>query len=204
MKPKWTAGKCCVAECEMSLVMPIGAGRHLCWLHAIKFGLPLALVAMTAACSTDIFVSVEGGISINPDSGAEEAGRSDAPDDSAAPDGDAATIGDAATDAFDAADSSDACATVWGPSACDAIMDNFCAALYTKCGGQTVMQCRAWWASNFAADYDCTVNKFKKSVCSGDANQCAGTEIPSYTCGKLMSSTPAQLGGSCATFFGEF
>jgi hypothetical protein len=39
MKIEWTAGKCCCEKCTMTLVMPFGAGRFICWLHALRYGL---------------------------------------------------------------------------------------------------------------------------------------------------------------------
>jgi hypothetical protein len=93
---------------------------------------------------------------------------------------------------------------LWGQSGCNAIMDAFCTTTYNKCGGMTLQQCRAWWASNFPTDFDCNANKFKAQGCNDYASKCANVEIPSYMCGKLQSSTPSQLGGACASFFAGF
>lgn len=37
-KPGWTAGTCSHRGCTMTLVMYIGGGQWLCWLHAVVLG----------------------------------------------------------------------------------------------------------------------------------------------------------------------
>ena len=34
-EPTWTAGKCRCPDCPMTLVMYIGGGQWICWLHAL-------------------------------------------------------------------------------------------------------------------------------------------------------------------------
>lgn len=41
--PVWTAGKCCVVDCPMTMVFGIGAGRQICWLHALRW-LPVEVI----------------------------------------------------------------------------------------------------------------------------------------------------------------
>lgn len=38
-KSRWMAGRCIVKDCPMTMVLYVGAGQHLCWLHALKMGL---------------------------------------------------------------------------------------------------------------------------------------------------------------------
>jgi hypothetical protein len=166
----------------------------------------IALLALTA-CGPDTFTRAptEAGA----DTAALDVMTVDAADDTNtaadAIDARADADADAATPLPDAAPDGDAgCATIWGATACDGIMAAYCQALYNCNGGMTVMQCKAWWAANYPSDFDCAANKFKKQACAADPNKCSNVEIPSYMCGKLMSSTPSQLGGACASFFAGF
>lgn len=164
-----------------------------------------AALLLATACGPDDFTKAPNDASNDGDTAAVD--HVDPPADGDPPlDASDARTDDAKLDA--PADSSEAgeagCGMIWGATACNSIMTTFCTALFNKCGGMAPQTCVAWWASNFPTDYDCSVAKYKKNVCSDDANKCAGIEIPSYMCGKLQSSTPGQLGGACASFFAGF
>jgi hypothetical protein len=155
----------------------------------MKLATATTLALLTSACVSDVGVPPPTDAGVNDSNNTADVV------------GDAITTTDASPGDAPASDAP-MCTMQLGSTGCDAIITAWCQAAYNCFNILTVPQCRMSLAANYPSDYDCNAQKFKKSVCANDAAKCAG-DIPTFSCAKLMSY-PAQLGGSCTTFFGEF
>lgn len=213
-KTQWTAGKCRVAECPMTLVMPLGGGQQICWLHALRYGLPIVMLATLTACGADtfFFINVEGGITIGDDAGAETSDSNadvdtrDGATSDASIDGDAAVADSAATDA----PSDTSVCAYSGPTECANDVSAYCTH-YTSCcqqfpgngncsiGWNSVNGCKAALAQ---LGFDCSLSKYNKPVC-GSASACVNS-TNAMTCNAMFLSTGPDAPASCPAFWSQF
>ena len=154
------------------------------------------LTLSITACSSDAFYFREAG-------GLDEEDASDARAESSAEDAaaESSTPGDAPADSFQG----DAACIQPGGSACDQVMDAYCARLKACCNGgcgyswtEGGAACRAHFA---AQTEDCSSATFtSKMVCYADTTSCSSA-MQAGACNIIMGANPRAL---CSMFWGQF
>lgn len=153
----------------------------------------LLLTLSITACSSDAFYFREAG-GLEEDASDAESGAADAASESS-------VSLDAPADSFQG----DAACLQPGGSACDQVMDAYCARLKACCNGgcgyswtEGGAACRAHFA---AQTEDCSSATFtSKMVCYADTTSCSNA-MQAGTCNIIMGATPRAL---CSMFWGQF